>query len=241
VARLTLLNAWCGGEPSRLLLKEWKDAENDVWLPNSTINAIEDPAEQVLVGKFKTAYQAGKGKQHLVSLLIPNDCINGMRILCSEEVHAEAGVSVSNSVVFAYTQQSNDHVSGWHAISDVCQKAGLTNRITATEMRHRVSTYYASPEVPEAERKYFYTHMGHSEAMNVYQCPMAVAAITKVGKHLKNLDSAGKLFVIQINNNNTPNHAPVACVRFTWLRYSVKVYDMTLLSKLKRTKILLHG
>jgi len=69
VARLTLLNAWCGGEPSRLLLKEWKDAENDVWLPNSTINAIEDPAEQVLVGKFKIAYQAGKGKQHLVSLL----------------------------------------------------------------------------------------------------------------------------------------------------------------------------
>jgi len=196
VARLTLFNARRGGEPSRLLLREWQDAENDVWLPNSAIDAIQDPAEQVLVGKFKIAYQAGKGKQHLVSLLIPNDCIDGMKILCSAEVRASSGVCDSNPFVFAYTQKSNDHVSGWHAISDVCQKAGLTTRITATEMRHRVSTYYASLEVPEAERKYFYMHMGHSEAMNmnVYQCPMAVAAVIKVGKHLINLDSAGMKF-----------------------------------------------
>ena len=93
-------------------------------------------------------------------------------------------------------QKLEDHVSGWHAISDVCQKAGLMTRITATEMRHLVSTYYASLELPEADRKHFYMHMGHSEAMNanVYQCPMAVAAITKVGKHLMDLDTSGKRF-----------------------------------------------
>jgi len=59
-ARLTLFNARHGGEPSGL---EWKD----VWLPNSVIKSIQDPAEQVLVGKLKIAYQART--QHLVSLL----------------------------------------------------------------------------------------------------------------------------------------------------------------------------
>jgi len=196
VASSTLFNAWHGGEPSRLLLSEWQDAERDVWLPNSSVSLVQDPAEQVLIGKFMTAYQAGKGKQHLVSLLIPSDCMDAVKILCSAEVCTNSGISSSNPFVFAYMQISNDHISGWHAISDICQKAGLTTRITGTEMQHRVSTYYASLEVPEAERKYFYMHMGHSEAMNmnVYQCPMAAAAITKLGKHLMNLDSAGNKF-----------------------------------------------
>ena len=192
VSRLTLFNSRRGGEPSRLLMKEWIDAENDVWMPENAIDDIDDPAEKVLVGKFKIAYQAGKGSQHLVSLLIPNDCLEGMKIITSSEVRANAGVLASNPFVFAYTQQSTDHVSGWHATSGVCQRAGV-EPITATDMRHRVSTYYASLEVPECERKYFYMHMGHSENMNknVYQCPMAVAAVTKVGKYLSHIDTCG--------------------------------------------------
>jgi len=192
VSRLTLFNSRRGGEPSRLLMKEWIDAENNVWMPDSVTDDIDDPAEKVLMGKFKIAYQAGKGSQHLVSLLIPNDCLEGMKIITSEEVRANAGVLASNPFVFAYTQQSMDHMSGWHATHGVCQRAGV-EPFTATDMRHRVSTYYASLEVPECDRKYFYMHMGHSENMNrnVYQCPMAVAAITKVGKHLSHIDTCG--------------------------------------------------
>jgi len=39
-------------------------------------------------------------------------------------------------------------------------------------------------------------HMGHSEAINVnvYQCRMAVAPITKLGKHLMDLFTSGKRF-----------------------------------------------
>lgn len=32
VCRLTLFNARSGGEPSRILLTEWKDAESNAWL-----------------------------------------------------------------------------------------------------------------------------------------------------------------------------------------------------------------
>jgi len=90
--------------------KEWADAENDVWLPADRTEKIDDPAMKVLVGIFKLAYQDGKGSQHLVSLLIPNDCIEGMRILTNTEVRRNAGVSASNTQVFASTQNSSDHV-----------------------------------------------------------------------------------------------------------------------------------
>jgi len=197
VSRLTLFNARRGGEPSRLLLKEWEAADKDVWLPQQTIEQIDDPAERLLAGSLKIAYQSGKGSQHLVSLLIPTDCVKAMTILVDSEVRRNAGVNVENPFVFPYTQSSIDHVSGWHATRAVCTAAGV-KPITATDMRHRVSTYYASLEVPEADRRYFYTHMGHSERinMNIYQCPMAVAAVTKVGRHLSRLDTCGKCMCV---------------------------------------------
>ena len=62
-------------------------------------------------------------------------------------------------------------------------------------MRHRTSTLYAALEVPEQERDFFYNHMGHSGEINreVYQTPLAVMAITKVGKHLYNFDKSKKI------------------------------------------------
>ena len=71
-------------------------------------------------------------------------------------------------------------------------KAGETDpsTITATKMRHRISTIYGSLELPESERFYFYEHMGHSKEMNlnVYQVPHAEAEIRKVGQYLKKID-----------------------------------------------------
>ena len=40
VARLTLFNTRRGGEPCRLLLDEWRDAEKGVWMDNSAASAI---------------------------------------------------------------------------------------------------------------------------------------------------------------------------------------------------------
>ena len=40
------------------LIKEWEDAENNVWLPNSVVKSI-----QLLVSKFKIVYQTRKGMQ----------------------------------------------------------------------------------------------------------------------------------------------------------------------------------
>ncbi|XP_058850832.1 uncharacterized protein LOC117428302 [Acipenser ruthenus] len=192
VSRLTQFNERRGGEPSRMLLTEWKDAESGVWIDENAAENISNPVEKALLGKYKIAFQAGKGTKHLVPVLIPNDCLEALRKLSNSDIRKEAGVNPLNQFLFPYTRKSEDHVSGWHAVNEICKAAKISNKITATKMRHRASTIYSSLEVPEGEREIFYRHMGHSRDMNqhVYQqCPMAVAAITKVGKYFDNLEN----------------------------------------------------
>ncbi|CAG2213125.1 unnamed protein product [Mytilus edulis] len=77
-----------------------------------------------------------------------------------------------------------------------------TRKINATLIRHFTSTEMAAKDIPENERQYFYTHMGHSEEMNkqTYQAPLAVMEIVKVGKHLKDIDNGEQ------NNQLPPIH-----------------------------------
>ena len=119
--------------------------------------------------------------------------IAAMEKLCDPEVRKSAGVIAQNKYVFPSTQSSNNHVSGWHVINNICAKLVLENRrlLTATKNRHRVSTWYAALELPQKERQFFYDHMGHSEQTNqsIYQAPPAIMEIVKVGKHLMNIDT----------------------------------------------------
>ena len=86
---------------------------------------------------------------------------------------------------------SINHVSGWHAVNRVLLDAEVQDpaRLTATKMRHRVSTLYAGLDVSESERQHFYKHMGHSSAINqnIYQAPLGHIEVTKVEQHLQNL------------------------------------------------------
>lgn len=60
VCRLTLFNSRRGGEPARLTLTEWHDAEKQSWLSDETVQHVEDPMEKLLVEKYHLAYQRGK-------------------------------------------------------------------------------------------------------------------------------------------------------------------------------------
>lgn len=62
VCRLTLFNARRGGEPSRLLSREWEDAEKGVWLNTKQVDALDDPIDKALTETIKIAYQSGKGR-----------------------------------------------------------------------------------------------------------------------------------------------------------------------------------
>jgi hypothetical protein len=180
VARLTTYNARRGGEPSRLTLQEWYDAKASTWLPLQGSNNCES----------KITYQAGKGQHHMVPVIFPPETISAVEVLASEEVRRRIGIRDSNHFLFPYTQQSDDHSVGTNELNKVCKKAGLEKKVTATKMRHRASTLFASEPHPEDEENLFYSHMGHSREINknVYQCPTAVGHLSKVGKFLSNID-----------------------------------------------------
>lgn len=190
VARLTLYNARRGGEPSRLMIKDWQDGREGNWVDKQRSRLLQTEEEEVLMNSFKIMYQSGKGNNRLVPVLVPPDLVEGLNYLEDSTIRKESGVHDLNKFLFPSTRSSLDHASGWHCVKKVVTAARLSTNITATQMRHRASTLYAQMDVPEIDRQAFYGHMGHSSEINknVYQCPLAIQEVTRVGKYLASID-----------------------------------------------------
>jgi len=122
VSRLTLFKARRSGEPARMLMSEWIDAETNVWLRDN--QPVSDSVETNMFHGLKIAYQSGKGNNHLVPVLIPQDTVRAMQILSEQSVRDTAGIFSSNTYMFPATK-SDSHVSGWHAVNRVCCDAGV--------------------------------------------------------------------------------------------------------------------
>ena len=192
-SRLTLFNARRGGEPARLTLKEYREGVNGTWLGEALSRRESDFSKSTM----HVTYQTGKGRTHMVPVLFPNDMLKALAILAMPDIREACGVHPSNNFLFPSTQLSQGHVNGWNATHSSCKMAGVKQpgRLTATTMRHRVSTKYAAlKDVPEHERHLFYNHMGHSAEMNknVYQTPLAEAEIDVIGRRLQAIDQ-GKM------------------------------------------------
>ena len=187
--RLTLFNARRGGEPARLLLSDWKEADEGAWVDNQRIESFCSDLED---NKMKITYQTGKGNNHLVPNLFPVDTIEAMKLLSDLKIRNDVGIKSNNPYVFASGKSSDSHCSGWHALTSICEKLPIQNktRLNATTNRHRLSTLIASQSMIESERNLFYEHMGHSEAINrnIYQAPPAIMQLIKTGKRLQSID-----------------------------------------------------
>ena len=184
VSRLTLYNARRGEEGSRILLKEWIDALNNVWVPPEQIQKVNDIGEQYLVGKFKLAYLHGKGKM-FVPVLVPLDLVDAVSLLIKHR--EEFGIPKDSMFLFA-NKVSGDHCSGWNCLNEVCKAANI--KINATMNRHVVSTIYSSLDMKSADRKTFMDHMGHAERINEdnYQCPPGLKEVRVMGRLLDSID-----------------------------------------------------
>ena len=73
---------------------------------------------------------------------------------------------------------------------DNCPALERPDLMTATNMRHFVSTAMEKEKMTENEKKAFYKHMGHSERISqgTYQCPPGLTAVTRIGRILHKLD-----------------------------------------------------
>ena len=143
--RLTLLCGSRGGEPDRVLLDEWKEAESDSWIDQQRLKTLH-PSDVMLVKHLKITYMPGKGNKHLVPILFPPYTVPALKELADPEVRKGAGILESNQFLFASTQGSEIHVPGWHLLKDVCKNVTLQNPdiIEATSQRHQVNTLLAA-------------------------------------------------------------------------------------------------
>jgi chorismate mutase len=193
VAKLTLYNARRGEEAARMLQSEWEDACKDIWVPEDQVEKVTDPAEQFLLGQFKLAYLKGKGRKY-VPVLVPVDLITPISILNRDR--KAFGIKEDNVYLFA-TRNGDSHCSGWHAVSEVCQRSNIKLPVNATGMRHRLSSIFASLDMSSKDQKIFLDHMGHDMNINKenYQCPPGVRAVCVMGKVLMDADKGNTLHV----------------------------------------------
>ena len=189
VGRITLFNARRGGEPSRLTLKEWEQADKGVWLTGNNAPDTTNEKTMQLLKSLKIAYQGGKGLK-LVPCLIPQECHRLLRHIASAEVRSDSGVHPQNIFLFPSTKNSKDPVNGWYCIEEICKAANLPNALNATEIRHRASTLFSTKDASEPEREAFFEHMGHSETVNknIYQTPKAVREVYQIGSFFYSID-----------------------------------------------------
>ena len=162
VTRITLFNGRRGGEFAKLTLGDWQNAVDNTWFDKQRTEKLE-PHEKALLDEFTLTYMEGKCRR-IVPVLIPNNCFAGITKLVSQREAME--INPANKYVFPAARGSKTHVLGNHAIAEVCKAANTSKPITATEVRHSISTYYACLDLPEHERTVFYDHLGHSEAIN---------------------------------------------------------------------------
>ena len=164
--RLVLFNGRRGGEPARLLLREWTEAANGALLDDQR-------SEELTETTMKITYQSGKGSNHLVPVLIPEDTVRAMEILCDPVIRREVRVLESNVYAFPSCHNSEKHCSGWHSLTNVCDKLPIINksRLTGTTNRHRLSTLMAAINLSDLEKSLVFKHFGHSKDINenIYQ------------------------------------------------------------------------
>ena len=191
-SRITLFNARRGGEPARLTTRNWADAKSGVWLNQDRIENMKEP-DRSAFKDMKVMYQTGKGN-HLVPFLVPADTMSALDKLSDQNVRADCGVLSSNHYLFPSTNNSAEHVYGWLAVNKVAQAAGIArpDLVTATRVRHLVSTLYAALDVPPNQRSNLYKHMGHSSLINesIYQAPLAGMEISQVGRALRAIEGS---------------------------------------------------
>ena len=73
--------------------------------------------------------------------------------------------------------------------NEVCEEAGLSEKLKATDVRHYFSTYLTE-EMTEEEREVFFRFMGHSREIskNVYSCRPVLKTMSLLSRIHKTLD-----------------------------------------------------
>ena len=84
---------------------------------------------------MSVTYQTGKGSDHLVPMIFPPESLGAMKFLTKDEVREDCGVHPINQYIFASTQNSVSHASGWYCINDILKKLSLSGALNAPRFK----------------------------------------------------------------------------------------------------------
>ena len=84
-----------GGEPARLLITQWEEAVNRVWLRPQTRASYRN---EMKTGN-RITFQEGKGSRQ-IPIFFPPDIVDAMNFLCLPEARKESDIARNNRYVF---------------------------------------------------------------------------------------------------------------------------------------------
>ena len=191
-----IFNARRGGEPVRLQIYRWHEALNCEWVDRHDVP--EDFNDSMLV-----TFQTGKGADHLVPVMFPPETHEAMRYLTNEEIRRDAGVKEGNQYIFASTQNSNSHASGWHCINSILERLSLKGALNATKNRHRVASLLAKLQLSEKEKDLIFKHFGHSGKINqnIYQAAAGTMQMQTTGQRLLEIHQSEPIKKLKSSHN----------------------------------------
>ncbi|ELU12849.1 hypothetical protein CAPTEDRAFT_186535 [Capitella teleta] len=89
-SRITLYNARRGGEPSRLKLKQWRDAVSKQWIDKET--ELDEWDKKAVHDNGLITCMSGKGPVRLVPVIFPKDCIPALELISDPTFRKKVGI-----------------------------------------------------------------------------------------------------------------------------------------------------
>ena len=174
VSELTLLNGRRGNECTNMTVQNWQEAKLNKYFKNHPRKDMISPG---LLERYKLTYISGKGKK-AVPVLIPDSCFEILDMLTDPLTRSKAGIHPENNFVFPSSGSSLFQACGYSDLQSIAKKAGV--KITATGMRHLLSTHFSVMDFTAQERDVLYEHFSHAENINkeVYQAPRSIQELT---------------------------------------------------------------
>lgn len=84
---------------------------NGKWVNKEDIQNLPEESRSILK-QLSVTYVPAKDHRKLVSVLIPNDLLDELKLLADPDLRKKGRVSPSNNYLFASSKQSNDWLSG---------------------------------------------------------------------------------------------------------------------------------
>ena len=208
----TISNSRRGGEVSRLRISKAKEGLAGDWMPPQCI--IEQmPDEQTnMMRQYLHFLVAGKKANTEVDFIIHTDFRPAFEFLVSEENRKKLGINSGNTFVFT-NKRCKGSLPVHQRFVEVCEEAGLAEKLNATDMRHYASTYLTA-DMTDEERETFFKFMGHSKEIskNVYSCRPVLQTMTLLSKIQSSLNMGHNIHnagTSQMSLVKSPPHAKI--------------------------------